>query len=107
MEHGADPNQALMGIAGDQVRRYQTQAKMVEHLRYLVEECGVDVNCLDREGVSPLAGAAREGSAEVVAYLLEAGAQTTTEGPEWAQPRALAEHHGHGEVVALLDAQGA
>ena len=101
-DHGADPNQPLLGIAGDGVHRYDSQQEMVRLLRYLVEECGADLDCRDKDGLTPLAVAARQGSDKVVEYLLEAGAATTTQGPDWTQPLALAKHHDHGAVIDLL-----
>ena len=52
----------------------------------------------------PLLIAARYGHSEVVALLLEAGADSTTEGPWGLNPLQHAQLHGHAETVALLRA---
>lgn len=67
--HGAAPNQPLLGIAGDGVHRYNSQQEMVRLLRYLVEECGAELDFRDKDGLTPLAVAARQGSDKVVDYL--------------------------------------
>ncbi|MDA1191163.1 MAG: ankyrin repeat domain-containing protein [Candidatus Poribacteria bacterium] len=102
MEHGADPNQPLLGISGDQARRYAGQDDQLRHIRFLIEECGADVNCRDAEGLSPLAKAARQGYGVVADYLLSKGATVKTGGPEWAQPITLAENNGHAELAIRL-----
>ncbi len=101
-EYGADPNQPLLGICDDRQQRYGNARRMLQHIRFLIEECGADVNCQDEEDLSPLAGAARQGHTSIVEYLLDHGAQTQIKAPAWAQPEALAQHHGHAEIVALL-----
>ena len=101
-EHGADPNQPLLGIAGDMRRRYGDEETMVRHIRFLLEECGADINCHDQEGLTPLAGAARQGHAQLVEYLLANGAKTQTDGPDWTQPATLAEHNGHVKIASRL-----
>jgi hypothetical protein len=68
----------------------------------LLQDHGADLDCKDKDGLTPLAVAARQGSDKVVEYLLEAGAATTTQGPDWTQPLALAKHHDHGAVIDLL-----
>ncbi len=49
----------------------------VSAVRYLVEEQGADVNARDHEGYSPLHHAAARGDNELIAYLVERGADVT------------------------------
>ena len=71
-------------------------------IRFLVEECGAEVNCCSEEGFTPLAAAAREGYKDIVEYLLAKGADPDRDAPGWAKPLSLAEHRGHLEIARLL-----
>ena len=101
-QHGANPDVPLIGMAGDMQRRYKTAEERLKAMKFLIEECGANVNCRDEEGFTPLALAAREGYADVVDLLLAYGAQVTTDAPEWAQPMFLAEQRGHAEIAERL-----
>ncbi len=46
-------------------------------LRFLVEECGADVNARDANGYTPLHHAASRGDSEMVLYLVDRGADVT------------------------------
>ena len=46
-------------------------------LRFLVEECGADVNARDANGYTPLHHAASRGDSEMVLYLVGRGADVT------------------------------
>jgi RNA polymerase sigma factor (sigma-70 family) len=102
VEYGADPNQPLLGIAGDMPRRYEGQERMVQLIGTLLEEFGADANCHDEEGLTPLALASREGHALIADCLLSHGAATHTDAPDWAQPAALAASNGHENLARRL-----
>ncbi len=67
-------------------------------------EYGADINAIDQEARStPLGIAAREGKRDLVALLLDAGADPAVAGAPWAMPRAWAERRGHAEVAEMLE----
>jgi ankyrin repeat protein len=83
-------------------RRYNGAEGQLRLIRFLVEECGADVNYRNGEGMTPLAAAAREGYRDIAEYLLSKGANLHPDAPEWAKPLNLAEHRGHPEIADLL-----
>jgi ankyrin repeat protein len=101
-EHGADPNLPLLGIAGDQPRRWRDPEEQLRVVTFLVEACGANVNYRDDEGLTPLAGAAREGYGRLVDYFLRRGANPNPDAPAWLQPLYLAEKHGHSQIAERL-----
>jgi ankyrin repeat protein len=101
-EHGANPDLSLLAIAGDMPRRYQDAVGQLGVIKFLVEECGANVNYRNGEGITPLAAAAREGYRDILEYLLGKGANPQPDAPEWAKPISLAERRGHSEIVNLL-----
>jgi ankyrin repeat protein len=101
-EHGANPDLSLLAIAGDMPRRYKDAEGQLGVIKFLVEECGANVNYRNGEGITPLAAAAKEGYRDIVEYLLAKGANPHPDAPEWAKPLSLAERRGHSEVVNLL-----
>ncbi|MBM3262870.1 MAG: sigma-70 family RNA polymerase sigma factor [candidate division Zixibacteria bacterium] len=105
--HGADPDVPLLGISGDMGRRYADEAEQRRAVVFLVEECGADVNCRDKEELTPLAGAARQGHESIAAYLLEKGANPVPDVASWAKPLYLAEKHGHAAIAGMLRQNGA
>jgi ankyrin repeat protein len=69
---------------------------------------GADINAVDEEFRStPLGFAARWGRREIVALLLERGANPNKSGAPWAAPLAWARKKGHAEVEADLLQAGA
>jgi ankyrin repeat protein len=56
---------------------------------------------------APLGYAARWGHPEMVALLLERGADINKAGAPWATPLAWARKKGHAEIVELLKQHGA
>jgi uncharacterized protein len=67
-----------------------------------------DINALDEEYQStPLGYAAHWGKREVVALLLERGADTNQAGAPWATPLAWARKKGHAEIETDLRQAGA
>ena len=74
-------------------------------VRFLVEEAGLDVNSTDKDGFTPLHGAAMVGDQEVIRYLVARGADTATRANVFASPYAMsgkAVEPGTGETVADL-----
>jgi ankyrin repeat protein len=102
-EHGANPDLPLMGIAGDEARRYPDVETQLGHVAFLVEECGADVNCSDSEGFTPLAKAVDVGHAAIVEYLLARGATANTNAPDWARPSTLAAKHDRPAIAQMLE----
>lgn len=101
-QHGANPDLSLLGIAGDESRRYKNAETQLRTIAFLVEECGADVNYRNEEGITPLAAAASQGHRSILEYLLSKGADPNLDAPEWAKPLTLAERRGHNEVAELL-----
>ncbi|MGH9319064.1 MAG: ankyrin repeat domain-containing protein [Vicinamibacteria bacterium] len=52
-------------------------AGLLRAVKYLVEECGADVNAVDHEGNTALHHAASRGDNEMILYLVEKGADVT------------------------------
>jgi len=106
-EHGADPNVQILGISGDLKRRWTDPEHQLRTIRFLVEECGADVDCRDEEGFTPLANASREGYPLLVEYFLGKGADPNASAPDWAKPLFVAQKGGHAEIVEMLRERGA
>ncbi|HKE24389.1 MAG TPA: ankyrin repeat domain-containing protein [Bryobacteraceae bacterium] len=69
----------------------------------LLLDHGADINAIDDEYRStPLGIAARWGNREMVAMLLERGADPINAGASWSTPLAWARKKGHTEVEAML-----
>jgi ankyrin repeat protein len=60
------------GFAANDYRNHP--AGFLPAVKYLVEECGADVNARDHEGGTPLHNAAARGDVEVIQYLVSKGA---------------------------------
>jgi len=74
----------------------------------LLLDHGADINVIDDEYRStPLGYAARWGHREMVALLLERGADPNKAGGAWATPMAWARKRGHTEIEADLHRAGA
>ena len=106
-EHGANPDVQVLGIAGDERRRWPDAEKHRQTIAFLVEECGANVDHSNEEGFTPLAGAVREGHRHIVEYLLSKGVDTNPQAKAWAKPLYLAEKHGRTEIAELLKRHGA
>lgn len=75
--------------------------------RLLIDH-GADIDAIDDEyRTTPLGMAARWGQKDMVAMLLEKGADPTLAGATWATPMAWAQKKGHWEIASLLKAAGA
>jgi ankyrin repeat protein len=69
----------------------------------LLLDHGADIDAIDEEFRStPLGLAARWGHREMVAFLLERGADPSKSGAQWATPLAWAQKKGHMSVINLL-----
>jgi uncharacterized protein len=100
LEHGMNPNHMnwrrftllhLMGFRGDT----QKACLLLEH--------GADINAIDDEYQStPLGYAAHFGRRELVALLLERGADPNKSGAPWATPMAWARKREHAEIESDL-----
>jgi ankyrin repeat protein len=99
-EHGGNPDVALMQL----VPGFKTTT--VDTLRFLVEDCGANVNA-ERDGFTALAAAAGAGKLDFVQYLLEKGADVNPSVSDWQRPLRLAAFRGHSEVAQLLLSRGA
>lgn len=74
----------------------------------LLLDYGAEINPLDDEFCStPLGFAARRGRRDVVAFLLERGADINKAGAPWATPLAWARKKGHAEIETDLRQAGA
>jgi ankyrin repeat protein len=74
----------------------------------LLLDYGAEIDPIDEEFCStPLGFAARWGNQELVAFLLERGANPNAAGAPWARPLAWARKKGHVDVCADLVARGA
>jgi ankyrin repeat protein len=73
----------------------------------LLLDHGAEINAVDEEWRStPLGLAARWGHREMVALLLERGADPRAAGAPWATPAEWAAKKGHAEVLAMLRRAG-
>jgi uncharacterized protein len=71
---GASPLQAAAGFGLEpQVTNFAPDARL-EAVKYLVEQCGADVNAKDNQGYTPLHGAALTANHELIGYLVAMGA---------------------------------
>jgi len=95
----------LHSVAGS--RDHVTAAERVKFARLLLD-AGAGLDIRDHILAStPLGWACRWGRAELVALLLDRGADPIEAGAQpWAKPRAWAERMGHANVLALLDGRG-
>jgi len=78
----------------------------VEELKSLLA-AGVNVNAVDKNGVTALIMASHQGKTEVVKLLLESGANVDATNKGGGTSLYGARANGHGDVVQLLEAAGA
>jgi ankyrin repeat protein len=71
---GVTPLQVAAGYGIEpQVTNFAPNARLAA-VKYLVEECGADVNAKDSQGYSPLHGAGLSANHDVILYLVAMGA---------------------------------
>ncbi|RCV19373.1 hypothetical protein SETIT_3G378600v2 [Setaria italica] len=78
----------------------------VEICRLLVEESGLDVNCTNPDGETPVAVAATGGEVGVLRYLLDHGSDPAMPDAAGGTPLHIAAENGHEEAVRLLLSRG-
>ena len=79
----------------------------LEVIRFLVDKGGVHtVNCADLSGCTPLLIASQYGQADVVAYLIKVGGDTTILDKNKDSAMHWAAYKGELEIVGLLDYLG-
>eukprot|EP00741_Cyanophora_paradoxa_P019947 tig00021179_g19252.t1 len=81
------------------------QTGSLQAARFLVEECGADVNAQTGKGLCPLAIAAVQGRGAMVRLLLERGADANLPNVDGWRPHCFAVQEGNLDVLrALVDA---
>ncbi len=121
LDYGVDPNlrnhhdlradftilHHLAAKACNPVIYGHTEEEVVEFARLFVDH-GADVNTTESTLKStPLGWAARYGHLELVAFLLERGADPNMAEEPWATPLAWAVRYGHAEIAEVLRQHGA
>jgi uncharacterized protein len=128
LKHGADPRintfqgtSPLMAAAGVNWVVAQTFTESPQQLLEAVKLCGelgMDVNQANSMGITALHGAANRGSDDIIRFLVEQGADLTTQDKEhrsaldWAKGVFLATHPAEPKpasmalISSLLKAQG-
>ncbi|KAM0865062.1 hypothetical protein ACQ4PT_043526 [Festuca glaucescens] len=78
----------------------------LESCRFLVEECGIDVNAVSKTGVTPMSYAAHDGNAQAMRYLIDRGGDPAMPDERGSTPLHNAALQGHYEAVRLLLSKG-
>lgn len=81
----------------------KNRLKMIQSLARI----GVDLNCTNIEGQTPLMAAAAHGHLEIVQFLLDRGVDVTATNDFGQSALDLATQAGHGEIARLLQERGA
>ena len=105
MENGMNPNHMTWHHVT--LLHDMAQEGDLRKARLLLDH-GADINPIDEEYRStPLGLAARWGQREMVAFLLERGADPNKSGARWARPLAWARKKGHAAIETDLRQAGA
>ncbi len=100
MEHGMNPNH--MNWRHVTLLHDMAHIGDIQKARLLLDH-GAAINSVDEEYCStPLGFAARWGRREMVAFLLERGADANKSGAPWATPLTWARKKGHADIEADL-----
>jgi ankyrin repeat protein len=100
LDNGMDPNHMTWHHVT--LLHDMAQKGDIPKARLLLDH-GADINAVDEEYRStPLGFAARWGHRDMVAFLLERGADANKSGAPWATPLAWARKKGHSEIEAEL-----
>ncbi len=103
LQHRGDPSR--VDAEGRSALWYAAQTGFIEAARQLIRP--ENRNQEDKQGVSPLATAASEGQAEIVALLLTNGVNANSAVRGGVSPLLLAAANGHAATVQRLLAAGA
>jgi ankyrin repeat protein len=101
LDHGADANHLnWLGISYLHLIAIQGDTELAQ----LLIDYGAAINAIEDEYcTTPLGWAAKYERAEMVAFLLQQGADKAPAGvPEWATPLAYAKRGGHTAIVEML-----
>jgi len=105
MENGMNPNH--MNWRRVTLLHDMAYKGAIRKARLLLDH-GADINAVDEEYRStPLGFASRWGQREMVAFLLERGADANESGAQWATPLAWTRKKGHADIEADLLQAGA
>lgn len=105
LEHGMNPNH--MSWRHVTLLHDVTRKGELRKVQLLLDH-GADINPIDEEYRStPLGYAAHWGQQEMVALLLERGADPNKAGAAWATPLAWAQKKDHAEIAEVLKQHGA
>ncbi len=101
MEKGMNPN--VMSWHGVRILHDMAQKGDIPKVALLLKY-GADMNSVEEEYCStPLGMAARWGNEDMVAYLLEQGADPHKAGAPWATPLSWARQKGHTSITRMLE----
>uniref|UniRef100_A0A3Q2YKZ3 Uncharacterized protein n=1 Tax=Hippocampus comes TaxID=109280 RepID=A0A3Q2YKZ3_HIPCM len=105
LKHGADPN--AQDVEGRPPLHSAAWTGRVDVGRRLLLASTVDINLACHQGATALSVAAQQGRADVVALLLEGGADPNHVDKHGRTPVKVARRHGRAEAVRLLESSGA
>ena len=110
LEHGADPAidtedgitplMAAAGISWASNQDRASEAQVLEAVRLLVEELGLDVNAVSDVGETPMHAAAYRGANSVVQYLFDRGAELDVAALDGRTPLRVADGVEYGNSFA-------
>ncbi|XP_038607034.1 ankyrin repeat and SOCS box protein 3 isoform X1 [Tachyglossus aculeatus] len=104
-EHGADVNGSHSMCGWNSLHQAVFQENM-EMIKFLLEK-GVNVECQDDFGITPLFVAAQYGKLESLSLLIEYGANVNCQASDKATPLFIASQEGLQKCVEVLLAKGA
>ncbi|XP_035533137.1 ankyrin repeat domain-containing protein 50 [Morone saxatilis] len=105
LKHGANPN--AQDTEGRPPMHSMAWTGHAEVGRHLLEASGVNIDLACYQGATALSIATQEGHANIVAMLLERGANPNHMDKYGRSPVKVAGKHGHFNIVRLLESYGA